>query len=206
MNKSEVKNLMKGKLIAVIRVEDPNEAKIICRTIVESGIDTLEITFSVKDAEKLIYDLKQELPEAMIGAGTVLTKEQAELAYKNGADFIVSPCIVEEVGAYCKEYDIFCSMGAATPTEALHSYQAGSDVVKLFPGDCLSPKMIKGIKAPMPFIDMMPTGGVDDTNVKEWFKNGAYAAGFGGYLTSGINLSNLDELKRRCQKLLNAYQ
>lgn len=206
MNKSEVKNLMKGKLIAVIRVEDPNEAKIICRTIVESGIDTLEITFSVKDAEKLIHDLKKELPEAMIGAGTVLAKEQAELAYKNGADFIVSPCIVEEVGAYCKEHDIFCSMGAATPTEALHSYQAGSDVVKLFPGDCLSPKMIKGIKAPMPFIDMMPTGGVDDTNVKEWFKNGAYAAGFGGYLTSGINLSNLDELKRRCQKLLNAYQ
>src|SRR5699024_8127965 len=96
------------------------------------------------------------------------------------------PCVVEEVGAYCKEHDIFCSLGAATPTEALHSYRAGSDVVKLFPGDCLSPKMMKGIKAPMPFIDMMPTGGVDDTNVKEWFQAGAFATGFGGYLTKGI--------------------
>ena len=206
MNKTEVKKLMKGKLIAVIRIEDPVEAKVICKTIVESGIDTLEITFSVKDAEKLIYELKKELPDALIGAGTVLTKEQAESAYKNGADFIVSPCIVEEVGEYCREHDIFCSLGAATPTEALRSYKAGSDVVKLFPGDCLSPKMIKGIKAPMPFIDMMPTGGVDDSNVKEWFKAGAFAAGFGGYLTKGITSDNLEELKTRCKKLLTANQ
>lgn len=204
MNKLEAKKAMKGKLIAVIRIEDPKEAKTICKTIVEAGIDTLEITFSVKDAEKLILDLKRELPNAIIGAGTVLSKEQAALAHKNGADFIVSPCIVEEVGSYCKEHDIFCSLGAATPTEAWRSYQAGSDVVKLFPGDCLSPKMIKGIKAPLPFIDMMPTGGVDDTNVKEWFASGAFAAGFGGYLTKGINLDNLDELTKRCEKLLKA--
>lgn len=204
MNKQEIKRIMKGKLIAVIRIEDPKEAKIICKTIVESGIDTLEITFSVKNAEKLIFELKRENPNALIGAGTVLTKEQAELAHKNGADFIVSPCIVEAVGTYCKENDIFCSMGAATPTEALHSYEAGSDVVKLFPGDCLSPKMIKGIKAPMPYIEMMPTGGVDDTNVKEWFQSGAYAAGFGGYLTGGITSDNLEELKKRCEKLLKA--
>lgn len=206
MNKQEAKLAIKNKLIAVIRIEDPNEAREICKTIVESGIDTLEITFTVKNAEKLIFDLKQELPNALIGAGTVLTREQAEKAYSHGADFIVSPCVVEEVGQYCKEKDIFCSLGAATPTEALRSYQAGSDVVKLFPGDCLSPSMIKGIKAPMPFIDLMPTGGVDDTNVKEWFKSGAYAAGFGGYLTKGITTKNLDELRKRCEKLIKAMQ
>lgn len=206
VNKEQGKKAIKNKLIAVIRNENPEEAKIICRTIVEAGIATLEITFSVNNAEKLIRDLKKELPEALIGAGTVLSKEQAKLAHENGADFIVSPCIVEEVGAYCKEYNIFCSMGAATPTEALRSYQAGSDVVKLFPGDCLSPKMIKGIKAPMPFIEMMPTGGVDDKNIKEWFAAGAYAAGFGGYLTKGITVNNLDELRKRCQQLLQAIQ
>jgi 2-dehydro-3-deoxyphosphogluconate aldolase / (4S)-4-hydroxy-2-oxoglutarate aldolase len=204
MNKKEVKELMKGKLIAVIRGNDLEEARLICKTLVESGITTLEVTFSLTGAEKLIKRLKEELPNALIGAGTVLTKEQAELAVSNGADFIVSPCIVEEVGAYCKENDVFCSMGAATPTEAYNSYLAGSDVVKLFPGDCLSMKMIKGIKAPMPFIEMMPTGGVDDKNVKEWFENGAYAAGFGGYLTKGINTSNLNVLKERCEKLINA--
>lgn len=204
MNKEEVKKLMKGKLIAVIRGNDLEEAKLICKTLIESGITTLEITFSLPGAEKLISQLKKEFSKALIGAGTVLSKEQAELAAINGADFIVSPCIVEEVGAYCREKDIFCSMGAATPTEAYNSYLAGSDVVKLFPGDCISMKMIKGIKAPMPFIEMMPTGGVDDKNVKEWFENGAYAIGFGGYLTRGINSSNLDLLKERCEKLIKA--
>lgn len=206
MNKEQGKKAIKNKLIAVIRNEDPEEAKVICKTIVESGIDTLEITFSVREAEKLIAYLKKELPEAIIGAGTVLSMEQAKLAHESGADFIVSPCIVEEVGAYCRKHDIFCSLGAATPTEALRSYEAGSDIVKLFPGDCISPKMIKGIKAPMPFIDMMPTGGVDDKNVKEWFAAGAYAVGFGGYLTGGITLNNLDELRKRCKQLLKAAQ
>lgn len=204
MNKEEAKKLMKGKLIAIIRGSDLEEARLICKTLYESGITTLEITFSLPNAEKLINTLKKELPDALIGAGTVLNKEQADLAIVNGADFIVSPCIVEEVGAYCKEKDVFCSMGAATPTEAYNSYLAGSDVVKLFPGDCISMKMIKGIKAPMPFIEMMPTGGVDDKNIKEWFENGAFAAGFGGYLTKGINSSNLDILRERCKKLINA--
>lgn len=204
MNKEEVKKLMKGKLIAVIRGNDLEEEKIICKTLVESGITALEITFSLPGAEILIKELKSEMTGVLIGAGTVLTRRQAELAVANGADFIVSPCIVEEVGAYCKEKDIFCSMGAATPTEAYNSYLSGSDVVKLFPGDCISMKMIKGIKAPMPFIEMMPTGGVDDKNVKEWFESGAYSIGFGSYLTKGINLSNLDTLRKRCQRLINA--
>ncbi len=204
MNKQEVKKLIKGKLIAVIRGNDIEEAKLICKTLVESGITTLEITFSLPRAENLIKELKNEMPNALIGAGTVLNKEQAELAIGNGADFIVSPCIVEEVGTYCRDNDIFCSMGAATPTEAYKSYLAGSDVVKLFPGDCISMKMIQGIKAPMPFIEMMPTGGVDDRNVKEWFESGAFSIGFGGYLTKGINSSNLNLLKERCEKLINA--
>ena len=204
LNKEEVKKLLKGKLIAVIRGNDIEEAKVICKTIIEAGITTLEITFSLPKAEKLIGELKKEFPDALIGAGTVLNKEQAGLAVENGADFVVSPCIVKEVGEYCKEKDVFCSLGAATPTEAYDSYLAGSDVVKLFPGDCLSMKLIKGIKAPMPFIDIMPTGGVDDKNVKEWFESGAYAIGFGGYLTKGINTSNLEVLKERCETLLNA--
>lgn len=204
MNKEEVKSFIKGKLIAVIRGSDLVEAKLICKTIVESGIKILEITFSLPNAEKLIKELKEELPDALIGAGTVLNKEQAELAIVNGADFIVSPCLVEEVGAYCKGENIFCSMGAATPTEVYKSYLAGSDVVKLFPGDCIPMKMIKGIKAPMPFIEMMPTGGVDDKNIKDWFESGAFSVGFGGYLTKGINYSNLDILRERCKILINA--
>lgn len=206
MNKSQVKEALKGKLIAVIRHEDPDTAKLICQTLVDSGIDTLEITFSVNNAEKLIADLKKELPKAMVGAGTVLNRKQAQLAIDNGADFIVSPCLIEEIADYCREREVFCSLGAATPTEVFRAYKLGCDVVKLFPGDCLSPNMIKAIKAPMPFVELMPTGGVDDTNVKEWFKSGAYAAGFGGYLTKGIDKTNLDVLRARCEKLISAYR
>lgn len=205
MEKKVIKEALKGKLIAVIRNENKDTAKAVCKTLVASGIDVLEITFSVQGAELLIKELKAELPQAMIGAGTVLTREQAQLAKQNGADFIVSPCIVEEVAKYCIEEDILCSLGAATPTEVLRAYQLGCQIVKLFPGDCLSPKMIKAIKAPMPFVEMMPSGGVDDTNVKEWFQAGAYAAGFGGYLTKGIDETNLDLLRERCKRLLKAY-
>ena len=205
MEKKVIKEALKGKLIAVIRNENKDTAKAVCKTLVASGIDVLEITFSVQGAQLLIKELKAELPQAMIGAGTVLTREQAQLAKQNGADFIVSPCIVEEVAKYCIEEDILCSLGAATPTEVLRAYQLGCQIVKLFPGDCLSPKMIKAIKAPMPFVEMMPSGGVDDTNVKEWFQAGAYAAGFGGYLTKGIDETNLDLLSERCKRLLKAY-
>jgi len=205
LEKKVIKEALKGKLIAVIRNENKDTAKAVCKTLVASGIDVLEITFSVQGAELLIKELKAELPQAMIGAGTVLTREQAQLAKQNGADFIVSPCIVEEVAKYCIEEDILCSLGAATPTEVLRAYQLGCQIVKLFPGDCLSPKMIKAIKAPMPFVEMMPSGGVDDTNVKEWFQAGAYAAGFGGYLTKGIDETNLDLLRERCKRLLKAY-
>lgn len=205
MEKKVIKEALKGKLIAVIRNENKDTAKAVCKTLAASGIDVLEITFSVQGAELLIKELKAELPQAMIGAGTVLTREQAQLAKQNGADFIVSPCIVEEVAKYCIEEDILCSLGAATPTEVLRAYQLGCQIVKLFPGDCLSPKMIKAIKAPMPFVEMMPSGGVDDTNVKEWFQAGAYAAGFGGYLTKGIDETNLDLLRERCKRLLKAY-
>ena len=205
MEKKVIKEALKGKLIAVIRNENKDTAKAVCKTLAASGIDVLEITFSVQGAQLLIKELKAELPQAMIGAGTVLTREQAQLAKQNGADFIVSPCIVEEVAKYCIEEDILCSLGAATPTEVLRAYQLGCQIVKLFPGDCLSPKMIKAIKAPMPFVEMMPSGGVDDTNVKEWFQAGAYAAGFGGYLTKGIDETNLDLLRERCKRLLKAY-
>lgn len=206
MNKQQVKEAMKGALIAVVRGGDIKEAKCICEKIVSSGITALEITFTLPGAEVLIKELKEELPNALIGAGTVLTRKQAELAINNGADFIVSPCVVKEVGHYCKEKDVFCSMGAATPTEAYESYMEGSDVVKLFPGDCISPKMIKDIQAPMPFVEIMPTGGVDDANVKKWFECGAFAVGLGGYLTKGINSNNLDELEKRCKKLIAALK
>jgi 2-dehydro-3-deoxyphosphogluconate aldolase/(4S)-4-hydroxy-2-oxoglutarate aldolase len=204
MDKQLVKEKLRNKIIAVIRCEDAVKAKKISKTIIECGIDVLEVTFTVKGAPQLIKELKAESPTSIVGAGTVLTVEQAKEALKSGADFIVSPCTIEEVGAFCKENDVFCSMAAATSTEVYNSHKFGSDVVKLFPGEFISPGIIKAIKAPLPFIDMMPTGGVDNKNVKTWFENGAFAVGVGGHLTKGIDETNLDVLRARCEALINA--
>jgi len=204
MKRKDIKAELKHRIIAVIRVFDYDLAKSICKAIIEEGINVLEITFTVDRAADLISQLKRDYPDALIGAGTVLNKEQAKSALENHADFIVSPCIITEVADFCNDVDIFFSMGAATPTEALTAYNLGCDLVKLFPGETLSPSLIKAIKAPLPFIDMMPTGGVDDETIVSWFENGAYAVGVGGYLTKNIAVSNLDELKNRCRRLLHA--
>lgn len=205
MSNQVVKDRLRGKMIAVIRIEDTNMADLICNTIIAAGLDALEITFTVNGAPQLIEHLKEKHPDALIGAGTVLTESQAEEAYDKGADFIVSPCIVPEVGKYCTTHNIFCSMGAATPTEVLSSHQMGSDVVKLFPGDCLTTKMLKGIRAPLPQIDIMPTGGVDASNLNDWFDCGAFAVGLGSFLTSEITADNLSVLTQRCQELIKIH-
>lgn len=206
MNKKESKERLKNEVIAVIREKDHSLAKKICKTLVTNGVTCLEITYSIPHAEKLIKELVKELPEAFIGAGTVLSKEQTKKAIDAGANFIMSPCVIEEVGSYCKEKNILCSLGAMTPTEAYQSYLVGSDIVKLFPGELLGPSMVKAIKAPLPFISLMPTGGVDDTNAKEWLDNGAYCLGFGGYFTNGITYDNLNILEERIQRLVKAVR
>lgn len=204
MDKIAAKEKLRNKIIAVIRCEDAEKAKIISKTVIEAGIDVLEITFTVKGAPELIKELKREHSQAVIGAGTVITLDQAKEALESGADFIVSPCTIKEIGAFCTEHNIFCSMAAATSTEAYNSHILGSDVVKLFPGEYINPGIIKGIKAPMPFIDMMPTGGVDNNNIKTWFENGAFAVGVGGHLTKDIDETNLDVLRARCEALIKA--
>jgi len=206
MNKEIIKEKLRGKIISVIRCEDFNIAKVISKTIIASGIDALEITFTVKDAIKLISELKSEFPETLIGAGTILNSKQCKDAKEAGADFIVSPCTIAEVGSFCKENNIFCSMAAATSTEAYNSYKLGSDVVKLFPGEYINSGIIKAIQAPMPFIEFMPTGGVDNTNIKDWFTKGTFAVGVGGHLTKGIDENNLELLKERCETLIKAIR
>lgn len=204
MNKVEMKKQLQGGIIAVIRCKDKVLAEKMIVTAINSGIKAVEITYTVEGAGALINEIKTKYPETIVGAGTVIELAQAEDALKNKADFIVSPCLVSEVAALCKERDIFCSMGAVTATEIFNAYKMGVDVMKLFPGETFSPSIIKSLKAPLPFVDVMPTGGVSDKNVKEWFDNGAFAVGAGGYLTKGITEDNLDVLEARVKSLVAA--
>lgn len=204
MNKFDVKKNLHKSIIAVIRCKDQQLAEEMVKTIIQNGIKAIEVTYTVVGAGELISRLKKAHPDCLIGAGTVLNLAQAEEAYNNNADFIVCPCIVEEVAEFCKEKGIMLSLGASTATELLKAYKMGADIIKLFPGDTFKPSIIKAFKGPFPFADLMPTGGVSDKNIKEWFDNGAFAVGAGGYLTKGIDFNNMSVLKDRINKLIEA--
>lgn len=204
MNKLTAKEKLKGKIIAVIRCDDFELAGEISEKVINNGIDAIEITYTIKGAGILIRELKEKYPDKMIGAGTVTDIVQTTEAIENGVDFIVSPCLMEEIADFLKQRDILCSMAAVTPTEIFQAYRSGVDIIKLFPGEIYGPKAIKAFKGPFPFIEIMPTGGVDDKNIREWFKNGAYAVGVGSYLTGGVNFNNLDLIEKRIRNLVNA--
>lgn len=204
--KNKIKEKMRNQAIAVVRCSEFSLAEEISKRLIADGIKAIEITYSVKDAGKLIENLKKQFPVSLIGAGTVLTLDQAKEAVNYGADFIVSPCIIDEVCDYCVKNDICCSQGAATPTEAYKAYKMGADIVKIFPGSAFGPSYIKELKGPFPFMNFMPTGGVSEKNVKEWFDNGVFAVGLGGYFTKNITKDNLEEIDIRVKKIFDALK
>ncbi len=205
MTKREAMAALRGRCIALIRFDDFETAKAVAHAVAEAGIGAIEVTFTVKDAPRLIRELNEEFGDSvLVGAGTVLSADQVELAYENGADFVTSPCILPEVGAACKKLDLLCSMGAQTVNEAYQSHLAGSDLIKLFPGSSIDPSFIQATKAPLPFLEFLPTDGVDYSNIGHWFESGAYAVGIGSYLTNGIDKDHLAEVAGRCKLLLNA--
>lgn len=206
MNKSIIKEKLKGSIIAVIRCNDAKLAEIMSEVIIQKGIKAVEITYTIENASSVIYELKKNFHSVLIGAGTILELFQAEEAIKSGADFIVTPCIVENIANHCLKNDIFCSMAASTTTEIYNAYKIGADIIKLFPGEYLNPSIIKSLRGPFPFVEFMPTGGIDDKNINEWFNNGAYAVGVGGYLTNGVNFNNLKLLEDRVDKLISVKE
>ncbi len=206
MTISEIKNRIKGKIISVIRANTFEMAEMMAETILKNGLDIVEVTFTVKDASEIIQELREKFPSSIVGAGTVTQKAQAESALNAGAQFIVSPCVVEEVGEFCKAAGVFCSLGAQTPTEVYKAYLYGGNVVKLFPGELFNPSIMKILHGPFPYIEFMPTGGINKDNAKLWLDSGAFALGVGGYLTGGIDKSNLDLLAFRVRELLESVR
>lgn len=174
-------------LVAVVRAESGDQAKRITEACIEGGIAAIEMTFTVPMAHKVIEELAltYSAEQIILGAGTVLDPETARIAILSGAQYIVSPYLNLETIKLCNRYRIPCMPGVMTITEAVTAMEAGADVVKLFPGDAFGPGMIKAIRGPLPYIKIMPTGGVDIGNVDQWIKAGAVSVGVGGSLMAG---------------------
>lgn len=174
-------------IVAVVRASDAEQAVRIADACIEGGVPAIELTFTVPGAHHVIEELsKRYTPDQIIlGAGTVMDSETARIAILSGAQYIVSPYFNLDTVKLCNRYRIACMPGAMTIKEVVEAMEAGADIVKLFPGESGGPKMIKAIKGPVPYVKLMPTGGVDVDNVAEWIKAGAVAVGAGSALTAG---------------------
>lgn len=173
-------------VVAVVRAENSEKAKKIALACMEGGIDSIEITFTVPGAHKVIESLTEEFGDKLlVGAGTVLDSETARTAILSGAKYIVSPGFDLDTAKLCNRYQIPYMPGCMTITEMITAMEAGADIIKVFPGSAFGPSFIKAIKGPLPQAVVMPTGGVSIDNVDQWIKNGCIAVGVGGNLTKG---------------------
>ena len=173
-------------MVAVVRGETSEKAMEIVEKCIEGGIRAIELTFTVPYAHRVIEDISRKYGEQIIlGAGTVLDSETARIAILSGAEFIVSPHFNPEVTKVCNRYRKASMAGILTITEAVSAMEAGVDVLKLFPGDLFGPAFIKDIRGPLPYVQIMPTGGVSAENAGEWIKAGAIAVGAGSSLMKG---------------------
>lgn len=185
--KEEVLQAIKGDgMVAVVRGETSEKAMEIVEKCIEGGIRAIELTFTVPYAHRVIEDISRKYGEQIVlGAGTVLDSETARIALLSGAEFIVSPHFNPEVTRLCNRYRKASMAGILTITEAVAAMEAGVDVLKLFPGDLFGPAFIKDIREPLPYAQIMPTGGVSADNAGEWIKAGAVAVGAGSSLMKG---------------------
>lgn len=189
-------------LVAVVRANSPEKAIRISEACLEGGIRNIEITFTTPRAEEAITHLNQKHPNMVVGAGTVLDSITARIAIMAGAQFIVSPSCNEDIIKLCHLYQIPYMPGCETITEMVSAMSLGADVIKLFPGSAFGPDYVKAIKGPLPDINLMPTGGVDITNVGQWLNNGCVAVGIGGNLIAPAKDDNYSEITKLAKEYI----
>jgi 2-dehydro-3-deoxyphosphogluconate aldolase/(4S)-4-hydroxy-2-oxoglutarate aldolase len=170
-------------IVAVVRFDDPGPLVEVVRSLAAGGVTVAEVTLTVPDALEVIRLARRSLGDrVLLGAGTVLDAETARAALLAGAEFIVSPGLNLEVVRLCRRYDKLVIPGALTPTEVITAWEAGADVVKVFPAEVVGPAFFKALRGPLPHVKLMPTGGVDLKTAGEYLKAGAACLGVGSQL------------------------
>ena len=182
--KETLAKIMEEGVVPVIRVASAAEAFEVAKAIHEGGISVVEVTMSVPGALEVMKEVTQKFgKEVLLGAGTILDPETARAALLSGAQFIVTPTLNLDVIRMCKRYSAVVIPGTLTPTEILTAWEAGSDLVKVFPiAQVGGPAYIRALRGPLPHIPMVPTGGVNVQNAGEFIKAGAAAIAAGGEL------------------------
>jgi 2-dehydro-3-deoxyphosphogluconate aldolase/(4S)-4-hydroxy-2-oxoglutarate aldolase len=206
-----LQTLLETKIVAIVRSPSSAELVQVARALFDGGIRAIEVTFTVPNAIRVLEQIAAELgQDIVLGAGTVLDAETARLAILAGAEFIVAPNTNAEVIQMCKRYSKVVIPGAFTPTEVVHAWELGADIVKIFPAEVGGPAYIRALKAPLPHIRLMPTGGVNLQTVGDFLKAGASCLGIGAQLVepravAERNYSRISELARQYVGLVRQY-
>ena len=175
-----VQRLEQAGVVAVIRLADGAALRAVAEALAEGGVRALEVTMTVPRATALIEELARALPdEFLVGAGTVLDPGTARDVIDAGARFVVSPVFRRPVLEAVHARDVAAMPGCFTPTEILDAWEAGADIVKVFPATALGPGFFTDIRGPLPQVRLMPTGGVTRSNAGDWIRAGAVAIGVG---------------------------
>jgi len=190
---SDLKRVVECGIVAVVRFADPGPLVDVVKALADGGVTVAEVTFTVPNALDVIREAKRQLGDrVLLGAGTVLDPETARAAFLAGAEFLVSPAVNLDVIRMARRYDKLVMPGAFTPTEILAAWEAGADIVKVFPADIVGPAFFKAVRGPLPQVKLMPTGGVDLTTAAEFLKAGAVCLGVGGQLVEPQAVANRD--------------
>jgi 2-dehydro-3-deoxyphosphogluconate aldolase/(4S)-4-hydroxy-2-oxoglutarate aldolase len=200
-----IARIERERIVAVIRLDDPQKLRAVVDALAAGGVRVFEVTMTVPRAIESIRQLASELGgDVLLGAGTVIDAGTARLALDAGATFVVSPVFRRDVLDVCHNSGVPAMPGCLTPTEILDAWDAGADIVKVFPSTSLGPTFIKDVRAPLPQIKLMPTGGVTIDNAADWLRAGAVAVGIGSALVdaSAVKSDDFAAITRRAERLV----
>src|SRR5579885_539621 len=170
-------------IVAVVRSPDSRQLVEVVRALADGGVTVVEITMTVPDALGVVREVRRELGDrVLLGAGTILDPETARAALLAGAEYLVAPTLNLDVIRLCQRYSKLVMPGAFTPTEILTAWEAGADIVKVFPAEVVGPAFFKALRGPLPQVRLMPTGGVDLNTAADFLRAGACCLGLGSQL------------------------
>jgi len=208
----DLRRVLDCGIVAVVRSTESAPLVDVCRALVDGGIDVAEITFTVPDALDVLKATRKALGDRiLLGAGTVLDAETARAAFLAGAEYLVSPTLDLDVIRMARRYGKLVMPGCFTPTEALQAWQAGADIIKVFPAELLGPGFFKAMRGPLPQIRLMPTGGVDLKTAHSFLEAGACCLGLGSQLidakaVAARQFDTISETARKYRDIVKAYR
>src|SRR5881409_3993533 len=210
MSKEEqLRRVLDCGIVAVVRSPDGGQLVEVCRALADGGVTVVEITMTVPDALDVVRQVRRALGDrVLLGAGTILDPETGRMALLAGAEYLVAPTLNLDVIKLCQRYNKLVMPGAFTPTEILTAWEAGADIVKVFPADVVGPTFFKAMRGPLPQIRLMPTGGVDLTTAAAFLRAGACCLGVGGQLVEprAVAERNFDRIRELARQYVAIVQ